>query len=51
MYNKTVNKDKGTYAVEMRPDYTLEFIINNNSYKIHFVAPSKIFASELKACH
>ena len=42
MYNKTFNKDKGTYSVEMRPDYTLEFIINNNSYKIHFDAKYRL---------
>ena len=42
MYNKTFNKDKGTYSVEMRPDYTLEFIINNNNYKIHFDAKYRL---------
>ena len=42
MYNKTFNKDKGTYSVEMRPDYTLEFIINDNSYKIHFDAKYRL---------
>jgi len=42
MYNKTFNKDRGTYSVEMRPDYTLEFIINSNNYKIHFDAKYRL---------
>ena len=42
MYNKTFNKGSGTYSVEMRPDYTLEFIINDNNYKIHFDAKYRL---------
>lgn len=42
MYNKLFSKDKGTYSVDLKPDYTLEFIINGNNYKIHFDAKYRL---------
>lgn len=41
MYNKLFTGGKGSYSVNLKPDYSIKFKINNKYYYIHFDAKYK----------